>query len=68
MNGCEWVCIIKLTLESAYQIVYLDNIFIFTWILKDYYKVVYKVFKVLAKYKLFLCYKNISLTSSRLST
>jgi len=34
-------------------IVYLDNILIFTWILEDYYKVVYKILKVLAKHKLF---------------
>ena len=40
------------------MIVYLDNIFIFTQILEDYYKAVYKVFKVLAKYKLFLYFKK----------
>jgi len=36
------------------MIVYLDNIFIFTWTLEDYYNIVYKVLEVLAKYKLFL--------------
>ena len=36
-------------------IVYLDNILIFTWTLKEYYKVVCKVLEVLVKYKLFFC-------------
>ena len=36
------------------MIVYLNDILIFTQTLKDYYKVVYKVLKVLAKYKLSL--------------
>jgi len=40
------------------MIVYLDDILIFTWTLKEYYKVVGRVPKVLAKYKLFLCLKK----------
>jgi len=35
-------------------IIYLNNILIFTWTLKDYYKVVCKVLEILAKHKLFL--------------
>jgi len=34
-------------------IVYLDDILIFTWTLENHHKAVYKVFKVLAKHKLF---------------
>ena len=36
------------------MIVYLDNILILTWILKDHYKVVCRILKVLAEHKLFL--------------
>ena len=36
------------------MIMYLNNILIFIWTLKDYYKVVCKVLKVLAKHKLSL--------------
>ena len=37
------------------MIVYLNNILIFTQILKEYHKVVQRVLEILAKYKLFLC-------------
>ena len=30
----------------------------FIWTLKEYYKVVYRVLKVLVKYKLLLCFKK----------
>jgi len=36
-------------------IVYLDNILIFTWTLKEHYKVVCKVLDVWVKHKLFFC-------------
>ena len=36
-------------------IVYLDDILIFTQILENYQKAMYKVLKVLDKHKLFLC-------------
>jgi len=40
-------------------IVYLDNILIFTWILKEYYKIVYRVLEVLAKHKLYIEYLDL---------
>jgi len=41
-----------LIVESI-MIVYLNDILIFTWMLKEYYKVVYRVLEVLAEHKLF---------------
>ena len=40
------------------MIVYLDDILIFTQTLKDYYKIVHRVSKILARYKLFLYFKK----------
>ena len=40
------------------MIVYLDNILIFTQTLEDYQKTMCKIFKVLAKHKLFLYFKK----------
>jgi len=42
-------------LADRIMIVYLDNILIFTQILETHQKAMYKVLKVLAKDKLFLC-------------
>ena len=39
-------------------IVYLDNILIFTQILEEYYRAVYRIIEVLAEHKLFLCSKK----------
>ena len=44
--------------EKEIMIIYLNNILIFTQILKDHYKVVCKVLKVLTEYKLYLCPKK----------
>jgi len=48
MNNIFW----NLITEDI--IMYLDNILIFTQILEEYYKIVSRVLKILAKYKLFL--------------
>jgi len=40
------------------MIVYLDNILIFIWILKEYYKTICRIIKVLAKHKLFLYFEK----------
>ena len=42
-------------IAECIMIVYLDDILIFTWTLEEYYKVVWRVLEVLAKYKLTLC-------------
>jgi len=47
----------NLIVESI-MIVYLNNILIFTWTLKEHHKVVCRVLKVLAKYKLFIFFKK----------
>ena len=40
------------------MIVYLDNILIFTQTLEDYWKAMYKILKMLARHKMFLCPKK----------
>lgn len=49
MNNIFWDLITK-----SIIIIYLDNILIFTQILKEYHKIVYRVLEVLAEHKLFL--------------
>jgi len=39
-------------------IVYLDNILIFTQTLEDYWNTMYKILKMLARHKMFLCPKK----------
>ena len=46
-------------------IVYLDNILIFTWILKEYYKIVYRVLEVLAKHKLYIEYLDLVISENQ---
>jgi len=41
-------------IAECIMIVYLDDILIFTWTLEEYHKAVWRVLKVLAKYKLSL--------------
>jgi len=53
INNIFWDFIVKDTI-----IVYLDNILIFIWTLKEYYKVICKVLEVLAEHKLFQCPKK----------
>ena len=53
-----------LVIESII-IVYLDNILIFTWILKEYYKIVYRVLEVLAKHKLYIEYLDLVISENQ---
>ena len=53
MKNIFWDLIVKYII-----IAYLNNILVFTQILKEYYKVVYKVLEFLAKHKLFLYSKK----------
>ena len=46
-------------------IVYFDNILIFTWILKEYYKIVYRVLEVLAKHKLYIEYLDLVISENQ---
>ena len=46
-------------------IVYFDNILIFTWILKEYYKIVYRVLEVLAKHKLYIKYLDLAISENQ---
>jgi len=41
-------------IAECIMIVYLDDILIFTWILEEHHKAVWRMLKILAKYKLFL--------------
>ena len=41
-------------IAKGIMIVYLDNILIFTWTLKKHHRVVFRILKILAKYKLYL--------------
>jgi len=49
INDIFWDLIVE-----SIMIMYLNNILIFIWTLKDYYKVVCRVLKVLAEHKLSL--------------
>jgi len=55
---------LDLVIESII-IVYLDNILIFTWILKEYYKIVYRVLEVLAKHKLYIEYLDLVISENQ---
>ena len=48
------------------MIVYLDNILIFTQTLENYYKIVYKILKILTKYKLYLHSKKYEFNRQRI--
>ena len=49
INNIFWDLIVE-----NIMMVYLDDILIFTQILEEYHKVVYRVLEILAKHKLFL--------------
>ena len=53
-------------IADGIMIVYLDNILIFTLILKDYWKAMHKILKMLARHKMFLCPKKYKLNKRQI--